>query len=58
MNDEQIKKWRDSLPEYEPTPEDIEAMERGRAEFERGEVYDMDEVFKSLNDEDDEEQEA
>lgn len=50
MSDEH-KKWRDSLPEYVPTAEEIEAMERGSAEFERGEVYSMDEVFKDEEEE-------
>ncbi len=37
MTDEQYKKWRDSLPEYTPTPEECEEIERAKEEFARGE---------------------
>ncbi|WP_262176627.1 hypothetical protein [Saccharococcus sp. Marseille-Q5394] len=34
-----------AIPEVEPTPEEIEAIERGLEEFARGEVYSFEEVF-------------
>lgn len=34
-----------AIPEVEPTPEEIEAIERGREEVARGEVYSFEEVF-------------
>lgn len=37
MNDEQLKKWRDSLPEVEPTPDEIEAIKTAREQIANGE---------------------
>ena len=42
-------KAHDNAPKEDPTPEDIEAIERGRQEYARGEYQDFDEVMKELD---------
>jgi len=44
-------KAHDNAPEEPPAPEDLEAIERGRLEYERGEYQDFDEVVKELDNE-------
>ncbi|HPZ08369.1 MAG TPA: hypothetical protein PL110_09660 [Candidatus Eremiobacteraeota bacterium] len=54
---EEDKEWdnfikaHDNAPKEDPTPEDIDAIERGRQEYARGEYQDFDEVIKELDDE-------
>lgn len=37
MNDEQLKKWRDSLPEEVPTAEERDAINKAKQQFANGE---------------------
>jgi hypothetical protein len=44
-------KAHDNAPEEEPTPEDIEAIERGRREIEAGEVQDFEDAIREIENE-------
>jgi len=44
-------KAHDNAPEEDPTPEDIEAIERGRKEIEAGEVQDFEEAIREIENE-------
>jgi hypothetical protein len=55
---EEDKEWNnfikahDNAPEEDPTPGDIEAIERGRREIEAGEVQDFEDAIKEIENED------
>lgn len=42
----------DAIPEEDPTPEEIEAIRKGREQFEKGEYRSFEDVFNELEEDD------